>query len=101
MAWEIRAKRQYYYRKVRKGKRVISKYCGAGYPAILTARTDDLIRAQQARMQTEQNRAHSDFMDISRQVDQVSDQLRSLINAVLLSSGGYYLHKGQWRRRRE
>jgi len=100
MAWEDRNGTKYYYRKRWVNGHVVSEYVGSGYYADLAARFDDLIRAEQARAQTEQQKAHADFMDISRQVDQVSDRLRSVTRAALLSAG-YYLHRGQWRRRRE
>ena len=100
MAWEDRNGKRYYYRKRWQNGKVVSSYVGTGLLAELSARMDDMDRADRERTRIEQEREREEFMEISRKVDQVSDKLRSLTGAALLSAG-YYMHRGQWRRHRE
>lgn len=98
MGWEARGNRKYYYRKKRQGKRVVSNYLGTGSHANSVAK----------KVELEQNLKESELKQLIQQeaedriLNKMLDQLES--TAVVLVRvgamlGGYYPHKGQWRRR--
>ena len=53
MGWEQRSGNRYYYRKERKGRRVISTYHGRGTIAALLAELDALDRERRQRQRAE------------------------------------------------
>ena len=100
MGWENRGKRQYYYRKRREGRRVVSQYVGTGELAALAATLDALDRLQR-EMECEAWRRQRDVEgEIAAEVDRLDDLVRGITYSVLLASG-FHTHKGQWRRKRE
>lgn len=100
MPWENRHGRRYYYRKKRRGRRVISEYIGAGPGAELIATLD---QAEREMTQAERDRWRAEIAEqrrIDRELDRVGAGLRGLV-AEALRAAGYHRHKGQWRRKRE
>lgn len=100
MGWETRGNGTYYYRKVRRGGRVVSEYIGAGPVAEALAGLDAL-----GRDDTERARAMwSDTVQAERRraaaLAEAEGVVRTLAAAVLVA-GGYHQHRRQWRRGRE
>ena len=99
MGIEYRRGRPYFYRKVRRGGRVVSEYAGGGALGqclSLMAEADridrdglaELWRMERRRMEDEE-RAFADYFD---RVEAVAREA--------LAAAGYHHHKGQWRKRR-
>lgn len=99
MGWENRGNQAYYYRKRRRGRRVVSEYLGSGDLAELAAQIDQATaaaRAEELRAQREERAAQR---AIDGALDAAGRQTALLLRAYLLSNG-YHTHKGQWRRKR-
>jgi len=100
MAWEKRGNNQYYYRKKRIGRHVISEYVGNSIFAELLANQDMLdCKNRQVNMKVK-HRQREQIKTIDREIDQSYDQAILLLRAILLLAG-YHPHKGQIRRRRD
>lgn len=99
MAWEQRRGRPYYYRKVRQGERVYSKYVGAGLLAQLAAKEDDDQRRHRAAQRAADHAAHQVEAQIDQQLTAVESVIAALTRAALFAAG-YHQHKGQWRMKR-
>ena len=99
MGLEQRNGRFYYYRKVREGGHVRSKYVGSGMLAELCAEDDkderrDLAAERAAHRATQQAEA-----EIDRQLAETESALAAMTHATLFAAG-YHRHKGQWRKKR-
>ena len=99
MGWERRGSGQYYYRKTRRGRRVVSEYVGSGEFAIFTALLDEEQRAERQEQQEAERRRREEADPVDHELDQIDDTLRSL-TAIMLERAGYHRHKGQWRKQR-
>jgi hypothetical protein len=99
MGWELRRGRPYYYRKVRKGGRVRSKYVGSGLVAQICAGDDDDKRRDLAVKRAADRATRQGEAAIERQLGAVESALSSMTHATLFAAG-YHKHKGQWRKRR-
>ncbi len=100
MGWEQRNGRFYYYEKRREGERVVSTYVGTGSFAEACAVLNESEK-QKRRLDREALRQEREALDRQAgQVKDVLDQIRALTHAALIA-GGYHMHKGQWRKRRE
>ena len=95
MAWEERNERQYYYRKRREGKRVISEYLGSGSEAAQYAQSNE---EEKMRISIERE-SRREVISINEEIDRVCETLSNTVRAWLLASG-YHQHKRQWRKRR-
>ena len=99
MGWETRGNGTYYYRKVRRGGRVVSEYIGAGPGAEALAGLDALGQDSAAderavwaeTVQAEQRNAAA--------LAELDDMVRTVTAAVLIAAG-YHTHRRQWRRQR-
>lgn len=99
MAWEQRAGRRYYYRKVRDGGQVRSKYIGSGDLGRFCAQSDrDERRARKAERDALRALQQAEA-DIDRQLASAEATIAAL-TADALTAAGYHRHKGQWRRKR-
>ena len=99
MGWENRNGRQYYYRKHRRGKTVISEYVGNGIQAEFVADQVSQERLQ-ANIQKEKMRLLIESNDaINKAVDDFEGFCEHLLNATLILAG-FRFHKGEWRKRK-
>ncbi|HJQ32943.1 MAG TPA: hypothetical protein VJ866_12225 [Pyrinomonadaceae bacterium] len=99
MAWEERAGRRYYYRKVRKGGRVFSVYEGGGISGTLAEAQD--AEARQSRQRKPRSlRAELAAQDaIDAKIDEAW-RVVERVAAEALQAAGYHQHKRQWRLKR-
>jgi hypothetical protein len=99
MGIELRRGNPYFYRKVRRGGRVVSEYAGAGVLGLAGAmmaeddrverrREVELWRAERERMEDEDRAIAGDF-------DRVEVRVREV-----LAAAGYHRLRGEWRKRR-
>jgi hypothetical protein len=100
MGWEDRNGKQYYYRKRRDGRRVVSEYIGCGFVGELAEDMDIVDRAEnhQARELWRATKQSADT--IASQARQVEKVTQAMTRAALMLSG-YHTHKRQWRKRRD
>ena len=102
MGWEKRERgtEPYYYRSVREGERVRKEYCGGGVLGQIAALEDEYRRrrweAEAAYWKEERER----FKESTTFLGEIIDAADTLVRAHLIA-GGFHIHKGQWRRRRE
>lgn len=95
MGWEIRGNNQYYYRKMRKGKKVISEYMGSGLLAKEIAFMDK--RKKEQKEATRKKKAMITALDV--EIEQALKYIKNMTDCILLISG-CHKHKGMWRKRR-
>lgn len=99
MSWEQRRGRSYYYRKVREGGRVRSKYVGTGIVAQICAGDDDAKRRDRATQRAADRATRQAEAQVDRQLAGVESAIAAMTHATLFAAG-YHQHKGQWRKRR-
>ncbi len=99
MGWEKRGKGMYYYKKIRKGNRVVSEYKGSGLFAEIISELDNDTRLGRSYSHSPREEEKDETVGINNDVDQLTEITNSLVRAVLLASG-YHPHKGQWRKSR-
>jgi hypothetical protein len=104
MGWETRRNgRTYYYRKERRGRRVVSTYQGRGKIAALLAELDALDRERRQQERAEAQMARSEFAALAATPPELAMLLAEARAEVVrvLTAAGYYQHKrGEWRKRR-
>lgn len=99
MGWEQRGGGSYYYRKVREGGRVRSKYMGNGVLGQICAENDrDEQRDRTAKRDADHATRQAEA-EVDRQLADAESAIAAITDAALLA-GGYHKHKGQWRKRR-
>lgn len=100
MAWELRGKKEYFYRKIRIDGKVKSQYFGIGEAANLIDRLIE-SRRKSREIETEvrkNNRVR--YEQIDDQIDAFSDVNQTLVDALFLING-FHQHKRQWRKFRK
>jgi len=100
MGWEKRPGGRYYYRKVRRGGRVVSEYVGTGVMAQAIAELLEEDRLERELERRQREREREDFAATDRMLAAREDTVRALVRGFLVAYG-YHTHKGQWRKRRE
>ena len=90
----------YYYRKRWEGGRCVSEYVGSGATAILLAECDEGRRQEEAQAQADEERRRLPVETAHTIVRGISQELRTVLSAVLVANG-FHQHKRQWRRRME
>ena len=98
MGMETRKNNRYYYRKERRGTRVISSYVGSGATAELIAQCELWRKAEEAHERAKIKREQSESQAQARLVLATEAAVRDLMKAALLVNG-FHQHKRQWRRR--
>jgi hypothetical protein len=99
MAWEDRNGRSYYYRKERRGGRVVSEYVGSGKTARLLATLDALQRIdKEEALELKRSRLAADA-ERDAALDDLREVCETLTRATLIAEG-FHTHKRQWRRAR-
>ncbi len=100
MSWEQRGKATYYYRKKRRGKRVVSEYVGRGKPAQFAALMDGSGKRLRVHMRTARRKAHA----TEKRADELLlefEKIAQVLTRGYLIAQGCHTHKGQWRRKHE
>ena len=100
MSWEQRGNATYYYRKKRRGVRVVSEYVGRGKAAQYTALMDGSGKRLRAHMRAARQKAHVTEKRADELVVEFDKMVQVLTRAYLIAQG-CHTHKGQWRRKRE
>jgi hypothetical protein len=100
MGWEERRGRLYYYRSVRKGKRVRKEYAGGGSLGQLAAQIDELERLQREEEEASWREEQERLQRSAGFLRELEEAAEILIRAQLLVAG-FHKRKGEWRRLRE
>jgi len=98
MSWEQRGNATYYYRKKRRGKRVVSEYVGRGKAAQYTALMDGSGKRLRAHIRAARQKAtekHADELLLE------FEKMVQVLTRAYLIAQGCHTHKGQWRRKRD
>ncbi len=104
MALEKRGNNLYFYKKERRGKRVISIYSGGGYLAqcfhILNEadREEAAIKKERTRKEFEIEKQSQN--EIDQLIEVVCQDAKALEDALFLING-YHTHARQWRKKRQ
>lgn len=99
MGLEYRKGKPYYYRKKRKGNKVISEYVCSGEAAMLIAELD------KTKLHIKKLNIYSKFKEptnyhlADKELRDFEIALNKLFTSVALSNG-YHQHKRQWRKKR-
>ncbi len=99
MGWELRNGKRYYYRKIRRGQRVVSEYIGASEFAELLSEIDGIDRSEKTYSKTNWKNQKDEVKRLNENIGQLAKIIRGVTRASLLTFG-YHPHKGQWRRNR-
>ncbi len=97
MALEKRNGNYYYYKKERDGNRVVSKYYGKGELASLIAQMDEIERYEKAEKAELQRKNKEEIEKIDRELSNLGQEIRKLIENVLLNLGFYKTRSREWR----
>ncbi len=100
MAWELRGKRQVYYRGRRVGQKVVKEYLGAGLVAQLAANADEAVREAKRKERAEIRRIEDEMRPLNDLMAELEAGVRLLTVGSLLAAG-FHQHRGHWRRRRD
>ncbi len=99
MGIEDRRGRPFFYRKVRRGGRVVSEYVGGGMLAMGMAELAEADRVERAEAtgawRAERTRLEAEDRAFAEYFDRVESQA-----CAMLTSAGYHRPKRQWRKRR-
>jgi hypothetical protein len=100
MGWESRGgSGPYYYRKVRRGGRVVSEYVGRGEDAALIALFDGAAHDSREAEAEDRRAARQKEAETDARLDALVREAEAAASARLVELG-YHQHKRQWRRRR-
>ena len=99
MGWELRNGKRYYYRKIRRGRRVISEYVGTGEFVELLFQLDGLDRIEKELSRIAWKNQKDEVRKLNKDISQLAKIISGLARASLLTSN-YHSHKGQWRQNR-
>ncbi len=99
MAWETRRGRQYYYRKVREGRRVRSIYVGADEHACFIAELDARCKQSCTEEHADARRARESLEVADTQIESILSIIGTLTEGMLLAAG-FHTHKREWRQTR-
>lgn len=96
VAWELRNKRRYFYRGVRRDGKVAKVYLGAGDAARHAAAVCAAAKAERAADREELTTFQCQLAEADRLAATVRQGVNLLMEAELLAEG-FHLHRGQWR----
>lgn len=99
MAREQRRNREYYYRKQRQGRKVISEYVGTGILADYAEAMDERKHGQEEQRRAEWQAAKLEAEQLDAILGEVEAAIEPVVVALMLVNG-YHQHKRQWRKRR-
>lgn len=92
VAWETRNGRQYYYKKVRCGKKVVSQYIGCGPEAE--------IAELSVKLQTGEKNIRHESESEWDQINELLEKRQQEINRILQLAGLHKQNCGPWRKKR-
>jgi hypothetical protein len=99
MGWKTINGRRYFYKSERDGGRVVTRYFGAGEPALLVsllgAEDREIREAERKQRKAEREESESE----ERSIDQWFESIQAEADAAMREAG-FHKHKGQWRRKR-
>jgi hypothetical protein len=98
MGWEMRGNGQYYYRKRRRGRRVVSEYVPSSI-AMLIEGLDAEKRNERERLRQSERIERERLRAVNQVVDEVGEYVRPIVERALIDNG-FHRHKGQWRKKR-
>ncbi len=81
----------------RDGNRVVSKYYGKGELACLVAQMDEIERYEKAEKAELQRKNKEEIEKIDRELSNLGQEIRKLIENVLLNLGFYKTRSREWR----
>lgn len=90
----------YYYRKRRKGGKVVSEYVGKDNIAEFAAYRQEVEAKYETEKREKRDMMIAEQEEIIAPVVELDQLTKALIKATLLVNG-YHSHKGQWRRKRD
>ncbi len=99
MGWELRNGKRYYYRKIRRGRQVVSEYVGKGEFVELLFELDGIDRVEKTLSRIAWKKEKDEAKRLNKDISQLNKIISGMTRASLLTSG-YHSHKGQWRKRR-
>jgi len=99
MGLERRGNGIYYYRKERRGDRVVSVYQGKGEMAHLMHAWDQIKRQEADGARYELENAKTKFTALDEQIEELEAEVRAVETALFLING-YREHSRQWRKQR-
>ena len=99
MGWEKRkdSRNRYFYRSVRRGKRVVKLYFGAGLAGEIAASLDAEARRDREQRATAVRESRKRYAAALEPLVQLDDCVGALLRGAL-ASAGYRYHQGRWRR---
>ena len=101
MSWETRKGRgRYYTRSFRRNGRVIRQYIGTGPEAERAATADRQKRLARQSALAARRRKEEEATALTKQVSELSHQIRLLAHAALVVAGYRQHHHGEWRKKR-
>ncbi|KAA5542425.1 hypothetical protein [Adhaeribacter rhizoryzae] len=99
MALEIRNGRPYYYRKKRKGNKVISIYVGSGEFALVSADLDFYERYNNTQEKNLERKEQALHLQADNELKYLEEKLKELFTWIAVANG-YHKPKRQWRKKR-
>lgn len=101
MAWETRARGNWYYTRSRRvDGRIVREYIGAGPLAETLAAQDTGMRARWREAVAQSRQARADDAALAALVGDLSVGVDAALVEALTLAGYHRHHRGQWRRRR-
>ena len=101
MAWEPRNGRgSYYTRSKRLNGRVVREYVGTGLVGEMAAAEDAERRSDREERRALRSARRKDLENVDALVGRCWEGASGLATAVLVDSGFYRHHRGEWRKRR-
>ena len=100
MGWEQRLGRSYFYRKVRRGGRVGSEYCGGSGRGQLAAEQLKQERIERKRKQDYEKQQRIQAKETENQLRREAETVRAIVRQFLIRAG-FRDHRGTWRLRRQ
>ena len=99
MGWEKRGNSDYYYRKVRIGERVQSKYIGHGELVEVFLETERLRKRKNTDQRRLEKSEEVKIVEEARVIRSLRRSVMILTNSLLVVNG-FHTHNGQWRMKR-
>lgn len=96
MAWERRRGHAYYYRVVRRGRKVVKTYCGSGEIGRLAAEQDERVRQQVKEQRVEAACRRQTLEELAALLIELGDWVDQMLACNLIAAG-WTTHSRQWR----